>query len=122
MRIKALQSFSGTKITMAAGEVKEVRDKSVWQDLIKCGYAVEAGESEQPAAAETADGENEIGENGQNGEGPPEDPADEEDGDDLGGSGESDQENAESENGQKRRGTRQSGEKPQEVATGSRED
>ena len=39
MLIKALASFAG-KVSMYEGEVREVSDRAVAEDLIKAGYAV----------------------------------------------------------------------------------
>jgi hypothetical protein len=74
MKIKALKPLSGTKITMSQGQVKEVADKRICKDLIKCGYAVEVrdgGDAETAKAAakpenDRNDGNDQKGGNGQN--------------------------------------------------------
>lgn len=43
MRYKAVVSFSGT-ISMAEGEIAEIADKAVSDDLLNAGYIVEAEE------------------------------------------------------------------------------
>lgn len=40
MKLKALRSFAG-KISMGAGEVREVLDEEIAKDLIRAGHAVE---------------------------------------------------------------------------------
>lgn len=46
MLLKALTSFAG-KISMYAGEVREVEDKQLIQDLLQAGYVeIEAQEAE----------------------------------------------------------------------------
>ena len=40
---KALKSFSGL-ISMARGEIREIKDSALVADLLKCGYIEEAGE------------------------------------------------------------------------------
>lgn len=58
MLIKALISFAG-KVAMYAGEIREVAEKEIAEDLIKAGYAVEQKEEKTskeeitPKAAET---------------------------------------------------------------------
>ncbi len=44
MRLKALKSFIGKKVTMNAGEIKEVLDEKIANDLIRVGYAIELKE------------------------------------------------------------------------------
>lgn len=44
---KALVSFSG-QIAMAAGEVREIADPSVAEDLLRAGYIEETGKAEKP--------------------------------------------------------------------------
>lgn len=46
MRIKALKSFAG-KISMYAGEVREVVEEAIARDLIRAGHAVEV-KAEKP--------------------------------------------------------------------------
>jgi hypothetical protein len=38
MLYKALISFCGSKLTMAMDEVKDIKDKSIAEDLLKAGY------------------------------------------------------------------------------------
>lgn len=37
MKVKANTSFSGT-VCMAKGEIKDISDEAVLNDLLKCGY------------------------------------------------------------------------------------
>ena len=46
---KALRSFSGL-VCMAEGEIKEIPDKAIAQDLLNCGYIEAVGET--PAVEE----------------------------------------------------------------------
>lgn len=43
MRVKASVGFSG-KLSMCPGEEREITDKEVLTDLLKCGYVVEVEE------------------------------------------------------------------------------
>ena len=56
MKVKALTSFAGP-VTMFGGEIKDITDDKVLNDLIKCGY-VEAVEElvSQPPAGGAEDG------------------------------------------------------------------
>ena len=46
MKVKALKSFAG-KISMYGGEVGEIEDKELLQDLLRAGYIeIEAEEAE----------------------------------------------------------------------------
>lgn len=47
MRIKALKSFAGKKVSMFTGEVREVADEAIARDLIRAGHAVEV-KAEEP--------------------------------------------------------------------------
>jgi hypothetical protein len=40
LKVKALVSFSG-QVTMAIGEVKEIKDKATCKDLLQAGYVEE---------------------------------------------------------------------------------
>jgi hypothetical protein len=40
MKVKALVSFAG-KVTMGKGEVREIKDKSICEDLLHAGYVKE---------------------------------------------------------------------------------
>lgn len=44
MKIKALRSFAGT-VSMYEGEVREVGDKYIVDDLLRAGYAEPAAEA-----------------------------------------------------------------------------
>lgn len=47
MKVKALTSFAGIKISMYEGEVREVTDKALLQDLLHAGYIeIEVQEAE----------------------------------------------------------------------------
>ncbi len=46
MTYKAMISFSGL-ISMAEGEVREISDSSLADDLLKCGYIIEAEKKEE---------------------------------------------------------------------------
>ena len=46
MLIKAIASFAG-KVSMYAGEIREVEDKAIADDLIKAGYAIKYEENEK---------------------------------------------------------------------------
>ena len=54
MKVKALKSFAGQNISMYEGEVGEIENKELLQDLLHAGYVeVEAQEAElveKPAA------------------------------------------------------------------------
>lgn len=50
MKVRATTSFSGS-VTMYAGEVREIADDFIRNDLIRAGY-VEAEEAEAEAGAE----------------------------------------------------------------------
>lgn len=52
MKLKALTSFAG-KITMYAGEVREVLDEAIAKDLLRAGYAEEVGVSKKETTTET---------------------------------------------------------------------
>lgn len=41
MKVKALVSFAG-QVTMAPGEVRDIKDKAVVKDLLRAGYVEEA--------------------------------------------------------------------------------
>lgn len=46
MKLKAIKSFAG-KISMYAGEVREIKDEFIVRDLLRAGYAeIEAQEAE----------------------------------------------------------------------------
>ncbi|MEL3956917.1 hypothetical protein NST17_06865 [Caldifermentibacillus hisashii] len=51
MKVKALVSFAG-KVTMAKGEVKEIKEKEIYQDLIKANYVEEVKSSRKVKADE----------------------------------------------------------------------
>lgn len=40
MEYKAIVSFSGLKLSMRAGEVREISDDSLVSDLLKAGYII----------------------------------------------------------------------------------
>lgn len=40
MKVKALVSFAGV-VTMGVGEVKEIKDKAICEDLLQAGYVEE---------------------------------------------------------------------------------
>lgn len=44
MKLKALKSFIGKKVSMNIGDIKEVLDENIANDLIRVGYAVEINE------------------------------------------------------------------------------
>ena len=45
MKLKALKSFAG-KVSMYAGEVREIKDQAIVNDLLRAGYAeIEAQEA-----------------------------------------------------------------------------
>jgi len=52
MRIKALKGFAG-KISMYAGEVREVAEEAIARDLIRAGHAVEV-KAEKPVEKKPA--------------------------------------------------------------------
>ncbi len=56
MLVKAKISFTGA-ITMIAGELKEVKEGAVLDDLLKCGY-VESAEKKQPTKKAVSGNEN----------------------------------------------------------------
>ena len=51
MQYKALVSFSGI-ISMACGEVRELSDQAIIDDLLKAGYIIELKADELPKEAE----------------------------------------------------------------------
>lgn len=55
MKVKALTSFAGP-ITMFGGEIRNITDEKVANDLINCGYveAVEDAKASQPPAKKDA--------------------------------------------------------------------
>lgn len=50
MRYKAVIGFSG-EVSMSKGEVRELNDKAVIEDLLRCGYIEEA---DKPKAKKTS--------------------------------------------------------------------
>ena len=48
MQYKAIVSFSG-KISMAMGQVREISDESLANDLLRAGYIIEAKPKEEKA-------------------------------------------------------------------------
>jgi hypothetical protein len=53
MKVRALVSFAG-RLSMAAGEEREIESKEVLNDLLKAGYVEPCDE---PEAAQSAEGE-----------------------------------------------------------------
>jgi hypothetical protein len=51
MKVKALVSFAG-KVTMAKDEVREIKEKGIYQDLIKANYVEEVKSSRKVKADE----------------------------------------------------------------------
>lgn len=47
MRVRALTSFAG-RISMSKGEVMEVKDKTILQDLLHAGYITEVKAETKP--------------------------------------------------------------------------
>ena len=47
MKLKALKSFIGKKVSMNVDDIKEVLDERVAKDLIRVGYAIEIKESKK---------------------------------------------------------------------------
>lgn len=56
MKVKALTSFAGPE-TMFGGEIKDIADKQVLDDLIKCGY-VEAVEDAKVSSTPAKNSDN----------------------------------------------------------------
>lgn len=58
MKVKAIRSFAG-KISMYAGEIREIVDEKIAKDLLAAGHVVEEKDEKntkktaQPAAAKT---------------------------------------------------------------------
>lgn len=48
MKVKAVISFSGI-LSMAAGEVRDLPNGDMLQDLLRAGYVLEESPTEQPA-------------------------------------------------------------------------
>lgn len=46
MKVKALLSFAGV-VTMGANEVKEIKNKEVYEDLLRAGYVEEVKSSKK---------------------------------------------------------------------------
>ncbi len=46
MKYRALVSFTGT-ISMAGGEVREISDPAIAENLLKCGYIEKIGEKSE---------------------------------------------------------------------------
>lgn len=51
MKVKALVSFSGI-VTMTKGEVAEIKDKVVYEDLLNAKYVVEVKSGKQKVKAD----------------------------------------------------------------------
>jgi hypothetical protein len=51
MKVKALVSFAG-QVTMAPGDVREIKDKAICEDLIKAGYVEEVKTTKKEKADE----------------------------------------------------------------------
>lgn len=54
MQVKALLSFSGL-ISMRKGEIREIKDKTIYADLIKAGYVEQIKEQKSPRKKVNAD-------------------------------------------------------------------
>lgn len=50
MLVKAIVSFAG-KVSMCAGEIREVEDKEIAYDLLNAGYVEEVKEAEEVKVA-----------------------------------------------------------------------
>lgn len=48
-KVKAIVSFTGLKIAMACGEVRDISDPSLVENLIKAGHVIEVVETHQKA-------------------------------------------------------------------------
>lgn len=51
MKVKALVSFAG-QVTMAPGEVRDIKDKVIREDLIRAGYVEEVKTTKKVAKDE----------------------------------------------------------------------
>lgn len=52
MEYKAIVSFSGLKLSMAKGQVREITDTALVDDLLKAGYIIPTKRADNPVDEE----------------------------------------------------------------------
>lgn len=57
MRYKALVSFSCVSLSMAVGDVREISDSSIANDLLKAGYVIPLESKDEKKVKETTEPE-----------------------------------------------------------------
>ena len=55
MAYRANKSFTGVKLTMHKGEVREISDEALAKDLLRCGYITDLEEKQKALKAEKAE-------------------------------------------------------------------